>query len=83
MPRGVATIEERTWFDAEDWMRKILYLRLSGCVFGLVAGLHLARLALGWQAQIGSWTVPFWLSWGGLFGAAALSVWAFLLASAE
>lgn len=55
------------------------YLIVSGAIFGLVACLHLARLVLGWQAQVGGWTVPFWLSWGGLVGAGALCIWAFRL----
>lgn len=66
-----------------DEMRRNLYLGLSGTVFGLVACLHLARLVFGWQVQAGGWTVPFWLSWGGLVAAAILSVWAFRLMSKE
>ena len=57
-------------------MSRKLYLIVSGMIFGLVACLHLARLALGWEAQIGTWEVPFWLSWGGLVGAGVLCIWA-------
>ena len=62
-------------------MHRTLYLRLSGSIFGLVAFLHLVRLIFGWHTQVGVWTVPFWLSWGGLVGAGALGIWAFLLAT--
>jgi hypothetical protein len=59
------------------------YLIVSGSIFGVVACLHLARLVFGWQVQIGAWTVPYWLSWCGLVGAGALSIWAFRLAAAK
>jgi len=59
-------------------MRKV-YLFLSGIIFCLVACLHLARLVFNWQAQVGTWIVPSWLSWGGLIGAGVLAIWAFSL----
>jgi hypothetical protein len=59
------------------------YLAISGTVFGGVALLHLLRVANGWIAAIGPWTVPMWISWVGLLVPAALSVWAFRLASRE
>ncbi len=58
-------------------MSRKLYLAVSGTIFGLVACLHLARLVFNWQAQVGTLTIPFWLSWGGLVGAGILSTWAF------
>ena len=58
-------------------MNRNLYLIISGTIFGLVALLHLARVVFNWQAQVGGWTVPFWISWGGLVGAGILSIWAF------
>ncbi|HUU46595.1 MAG TPA: hypothetical protein VM118_12765 [Acidobacteriota bacterium] len=64
-------------------MRRDLYLELSGIIFGLVALLHLARLIFGWQVHAGTWTVPFWLSWGGLVGAGVLCIWAFRLVTRE
>jgi hypothetical protein len=39
------------------------YLQISGVVFGAIALLHVARLLLGWPAQIAGWAVPLWLSW--------------------
>ena len=61
----------------EENMSRKLYLIISGTIFGLVALLHLARVVFHWQAQVGAWVVPFWLSWGGLVGAGILSIWAF------
>ena len=55
------------------------YLVISGVIFGLVSCLHLVRLAFGWPVEVGIWTVPFWVSWGGLVAAGALSIWAFRL----
>jgi hypothetical protein len=39
--------------------------------------LHFFRLLFQWTIQVGSLEVPFWISWGGLVGAALLSVWGF------
>ncbi|PKK83166.1 MAG: hypothetical protein CVT49_10175 [candidate division Zixibacteria bacterium HGW-Zixibacteria-1] len=58
-------------------MARNMYLIISGIIFGLVALLHLGRLVYGWEVQFGAWTVPFWLSWGGFFGAGILCFWAF------
>lgn len=60
-------------------MSRKSYLVVSGVVFGLVACFHLARIVFDWQAQVGTWVAPFWLSWGGLIGASVLSGWAFRL----
>ena len=34
----------------------------AGVIFALVAVLHLLRLMFGWQAVIGGWDVPTWVS---------------------
>jgi hypothetical protein len=52
-----------------------LYLIVSGGLFGLVALGHLLRLVNQTSAQLGSWTVPMWLSWIGLVVAGFLCVW--------
>ncbi|SDP44204.1 hypothetical protein [Desulforhopalus singaporensis] len=56
------------------------YLAISGTIFGIVAILHLLRLANGWQVVLGTWTVPMWVSWGGALVPAVLCGWAFRLA---
>ncbi len=51
----------------------------AGVVFSLVAALHALRLLLRWEAVIGGWTVPFWLSWVALAAAGYLAYTAFTL----
>lgn len=55
------------------------YLIVSGSVFFAAGLLHLLRLVCGWQAQIGGWLVPGWVSYVGCPIAWALSGWAFAL----
>lgn len=52
-----------------------LYFILSGGLFGLIALVHLLRLVNQTPAQLGSWTVPFWLSWLALIVPGFLCVW--------
>ena len=44
-------------------MKQRLFLTTTGAVFFLIAALHLLRLLLGFEAIIGSWHVPLWVSW--------------------
>ncbi len=37
-------------------------LRLNAVLFGLVAVLHVLRIALGWDIYIGDWNAPMWAS---------------------
>lgn len=39
------------------------YRKTTGVVFAAITVLHTLRLFYGWEAVIGGWTVPFWLSW--------------------
>jgi hypothetical protein len=55
------------------------YLVVSGLVFGVVAVVHLARIVAEWPFVVGPFAMPVWVSWGGLFAAGTLSVWAFRL----
>jgi len=50
-----------------------------GVVFSLIAALHALRLLLKWEAVIGGWTVPPWLSWVALAAAGYLAYTAFNL----
>lgn len=43
-------------------MHQKTYFTLTGLIFLIIAVLHLFRLAYGWEAQIGGWDVPMWLS---------------------
>lgn len=46
-------------------------------IFFLIAALHVLRIFLGWEAIIGGWVVPMWLSWGALVASIFL-VWSAL-----
>ncbi|MBI2611001.1 hypothetical protein HYW60_03660 [Candidatus Kaiserbacteria bacterium] len=50
-----------------------MYFKVSSGVFALVALLHLARVLFGWDAVIGGWMVPMWLSWVALIVAGYLA----------
>jgi hypothetical protein len=56
------------------------YVLLSATLFLLVSLLHLARLLWQVPVEFGSFVVPFWVSWGGFLGAAALSIWGYRVA---
>jgi hypothetical protein len=43
-------------------MSRNTYLFTSGVIFLLIAVLHLLRLIYGWEAVIGGWVVPEWVS---------------------
>ncbi|MEK6709092.1 MAG: hypothetical protein AABZ64_00790 [Nitrospinota bacterium] len=40
-----------------------LYHQLTAATFAIVCLLHLARVLFGWEAVIGGWAAPMWLSW--------------------
>ena len=39
------------------------FFSLTGTIFLVIAALHLLRIINGWEAVIGGWIVPMWLSW--------------------
>lgn len=41
------------------------YLRITGCIFGLVSLAHLTRAVMGVSVVAGGWEIPMWLSWLG------------------
>ena len=49
----------------------------AGAVFLLVAVLHALRLLCGWEAVIGGWSVPLWISWAALAVSGYLAYTAF------
>ena len=49
----------------------------AGSIFLIVALLHALRLLFGWQASIGGWIVPMWVSWVGIAVAGFLAYSAF------
>jgi hypothetical protein len=54
---------------------------VAGIIFAVVALIHLLRILLNWPIEIGTWSVPMWLSWIGLIVAGGLSVFGFRLAA--
>lgn len=50
-------------YKQEHCMTHKTYLTLTGAIFLLIAVLHLLRAIYGWDAAIGGWVVPLWLSW--------------------
>ncbi len=53
------------------------FTRIAGLVFLLVAVLHALRIVLGWDAVIGGWSVPLWVSWAALAVSGSLAYTAF------
>jgi hypothetical protein len=58
---------------------RVLFDSVAATIFAIVSLLHLLRIVFGWEVQIGVNTIPFWVSWGGMFAAAGLAVWGFAL----
>ncbi len=58
-------------------MNQKTFTATAGVVFSIVAALHALRLLLGWEAMIGGWAVPMWLSWVALAAAGYLAYTAF------
>jgi hypothetical protein len=44
---------------------------------------QLARIVLGWEAVIGGWSVPMWVSWIAVIVTAALASFGYVLRSME
>ena len=55
------------------------YIGVTGVLFGAIALVHVARLILGWPAQIAGWDIPIWLSWIAILVPGALCIWAIRL----
>ncbi len=55
-------------------MKNRVYMIISGCIFGIVAVLHLVRVVNGWALEIGPWSTPMWISCIGIVVPAVLCV---------
>ena len=60
-------------------MRQKTFTKTAGVIFAVIAVLHLLRILLGWEAIIGGWHVPVWLSWLALVVSGVLAYTAFTL----
>ena len=41
-------------------------MQASTAIFAVIALGHLARVIFGWDAAIGGWLVPMWISWAAI-----------------
>ena len=48
-------------------------MMVAATLFIVVAIMHLLRIILGWQVEIGGLSIPFWVSWLGVLVAGALA----------
>ena len=53
------------------------YFFATAIVFSVVGLLHLLRIVFGWDAVIGGWTVPMWLSGVAMVVTAVLAYYGF------
>ena len=60
-------------------MNQKTFTLTAGVVFSIIAVLHVLRLVFGWQAVIGSWNVPLWISWVAIAASGYLAYTAFTL----
>ena len=58
-------------------MNRKTYLTVTATLFLVVAIMHLLRIILGWQVEIGGLGIPFWVSWLGILVAGALAYFGF------
>jgi hypothetical protein len=58
---------------------KRLFDIVAACIFAVVSILHMLRIVFSWDVQIGMIRVSYWISWVGMFAAAALAVWGFAM----
>jgi hypothetical protein len=53
------------------------YITVTAALFLVVAIMHLLRIIFGWSVEIGSLSIPFWVSWLGVLVAGALAYFGF------
>ena len=55
------------------------YLIVSALIFTVVAVVHLMRVMQGWMLQLGTFTVPIWMSVLALLLSGVIAFWGFSL----
>ena len=60
-------------------MNQKTFTLTAGVIFSHIAVLHMFRILFGWEAIIGGWDVPRWISWvaiafSGYFGYTAFKL---------
>lgn len=43
-------------------MKQKDYIQTTGLIFGIIAVLHAARVVFSWNAEIGGYSLPLWVS---------------------
>lgn len=61
-------------------MKNNNFVFVVSCIFLIIGVLHALRFFYGWEAQIGSFMVPMWLSWAAVLVTFYLSWSGFRLA---
>jgi hypothetical protein len=58
-------------------MNRNTYLTVTATLFLVMAIVHLLRIILGWQAEIGGLNIPIWASWLAVLVCGALAYFGF------
>jgi hypothetical protein len=53
------------------------YFVLTAILFSIICLLQLSRIVFGWEAVIGGWSVPLWISWIAVVVTAVLAFFGF------
>ena len=64
-------------------MTRKTYFLATALLFSIICLVQLARIVLGWEAVIGGWSVPIWVSWIAVIVTAALASFGYVLRSKE
>ena len=64
-------------------MNQKTFTLTAGVGFSLLTVLHALRLLFGWEAVIGGWNVPLWVSWVAIALSGYLAYTGFKLISAS
>lgn len=62
-------------------MKHKLYYTTVAIIFSVITVVHLARIADQWEAMIGSYPVPMWVSWAAVIIAGYLALRGFEFAN--
>jgi hypothetical protein len=64
-------------------MTRKTYFLATALLFSIICLVQLARIVFGWEAVIGGWSVPMWVSWIAVIVTAALAYFGYVLRSKE
>lgn len=60
-------------------MNHKIFSMVVAVIFSAIAALHASRIVWGWDAIIGNFVMPFWVSWVAVFVAGYIAVQAWKL----